>query len=86
MHGAQGSHAPAPLTADHRAAYLCFRGMPKGITSMRSLPISSIARFVDLVGSAIEAASAVSGARRPTDRNLEALGIDPRQFRAIRLR
>lgn len=46
-------------------------------------------RIYDLVsvfGSAVAAASAVSGGYQPRSRDLRTLGIDPEQFRKIRQR
>ncbi|MHA6644215.1 hypothetical protein [Mesorhizobium sp. A623] len=45
---------------------------------------SSVGRLVELLGSAIVVAAAVEGGRRPFDRDLHVLGIDPRQFNKIR--
>jgi hypothetical protein len=42
-----------------------------------------VAGFVAVLGAARSAAAAVEGHRRPVDRDLTALGIDPVAFRAI---
>lgn len=42
-----------------------------------------VAGFVAVFGAARAAAAAIDGHRRPTDRDLTALGIDPATFRAI---
>jgi hypothetical protein len=39
---------------------------------------------MDIFGSAIAVAAAVDSGRRPHDRDLNTLGIDPRQFRNVR--
>jgi hypothetical protein len=44
---------------------------------------SGIGRIIDTVGSAIAVAHAVDTGRRPRARDLEILGIDPRQFTKI---
>jgi hypothetical protein len=45
---------------------------------------SAFGQLFDVLGSAIAVASAVESGRRPFDRDLDVLGIDPRNFRKIR--
>jgi hypothetical protein len=45
---------------------------------------SGFGRFIGSFGSAIAVAIAVEAGRRPSARNLEALGIDPRAFSKIK--
>jgi hypothetical protein len=58
----------------------------KGFVMSGNRRFSGFGRFVDTLGSAIAVASAVESGRRPLARDLEALGIDPRQFTKIRHR
>ena len=51
----------------------------------RNRTLAMIGGFVDLVGSAINVAGAVESKRAPRDLDLNRLGIDPAQFRKIRL-
>ena len=46
---------------------------------------TTISEVFSLIGSAIATAAAVESARQPRARDLKALGIDPEQFRQIRL-
>ncbi|MEW9806236.1 hypothetical protein [Mesorhizobium marinum] len=48
-------------------------------------PRSRLGGILTVFGDAIAAAAAVSEGRQPRAKNLRGLGIDPRQFRTIRL-
>lgn len=50
----------------------------------RNRTLAMIGDFVDVVGSAINAARAVEARRAPRADDLNRLGIDPAQFRGIR--
>ncbi len=56
----------------------------KGFIMTGNRRFSGFGRFVGTLGSAIALASAVESGRRPLARDLEILGIDPRQFTKIR--
>jgi len=49
-------------------------------------PLSAIAGFMNLMGSAIAVSQAVEANRTPRSRDLRRLGIDPTAFGSIRLR
>lgn len=44
---------------------------------------STLGQIFNVFGSAIAASAAVESGRRPIDRDLHVLGIDPRSFRTI---
>ena len=46
---------------------------------------TGIGEFLNIMGSAINAAAAVEVGRRPRPQDLQQLGIDPVQFRSVKL-
>ena len=49
----------------------------------RRTTLSAIGGFIDVFGSAVAVSRALEAKKRPLDRDLESLGIDPAQFRRI---
>ena len=77
-----GSHAAWGLTGSPKSTYLCGNAQKERIMSTPSRPSRFLGLF-DLFGSAIAVAAATDSGRRPRARDLQALGIDPKQFNGI---
>jgi hypothetical protein len=56
--------------------------MRKEIIMTNRKPVTS--GFFDIIGSAIAAAAATNNGRKPRNRDLRILGIDPEQFHRIK--
>jgi hypothetical protein len=49
----------------------------------RRTTLSAIGEFIDIFGSAVAASRAIEARKKPLDRDLVTLGIDPTHFRRI---
>ena len=49
----------------------------------RRTTLSAIGDFIDIFGSAVAASRAIEARKKPLDRDLVTLGIDPTHFRRI---
>ena len=52
-------------------------------TMTRRTTLSALGDFIDVFGSAVAVSRALEAKKRPLDRDLVSLGIDPAQFRRI---
>ena len=58
----------------------------KDVSMTNRKPISAIAGFMDLMGSAVAVSRAVEAHRKPRSSDLRRLGIDPAAFTSIQRR
>jgi len=88
MHAAHGSLACNPLTKSNRQAYLCCGAQKRAGKSdviMSNSNRTTFSEVLGIIGDALATAAAVRNGYQPHARNLRGLGIDPEQFRKIRL-
>lgn len=88
MHAAHGCRARAPLTNTDGLTYLCCGAQKRtGKTDviMSNSKRTTFSEVLGVIGDALATAAAVRNGYQPHARNLRGLGIDPEQFRKIRL-
>lgn len=88
MHPVHGSLAYDPLTKSNSLSYLCCGAQKRaGKTDviMSNSKRTTFSEVLGVIGDALATAAAVRNGYQPHARNLRGLGIDPEQFRKIRL-